>query len=92
MQQELPHLQASQGATEAHKKLKAEKNQLVASDRDRETTFSPSWSLLTMSLKYYTWKLHIALISIKFLNNKNFTHLLKQKILKQSLAFLIFSI
>ena len=50
MQQELPHLQASQGATEAHKKLKAEKNQLVASDRDRETTFSPSWSLLTMGL------------------------------------------
>ena len=37
-------------------------------------------------------KLHIALISIKFLNNKNFTHLLKQKILKQSLAFFIFSI
>ena len=56
MQQELPHLQASQGATKAHKKLKAEKNQLVAlhtikaSDRDRETTFSPSWSLLTMGL------------------------------------------
>ena len=50
MQQELPHLQASKGATEAHKKLKAEKNQLVASDRDRETTFSPSWSLLTMGL------------------------------------------
>ena len=50
MQQELPHLQASQGATEAHKKLKAEKNQLVASDRDREITFSPSWSLLTMGL------------------------------------------
>ena len=56
MQQELPHLQASQRATEAHKKLKAEKNQLVAlhtikaSDRDRETTFSPSWSLSTMGL------------------------------------------
>ena len=30
MQQELPRLQASQGATEAHKQLKAEKNKLVA--------------------------------------------------------------
>ena len=29
MQQEMPRLQASQGATEAHKKLKAERNQLV---------------------------------------------------------------
>ena len=56
MQQELRRLQASEGATEAHKTLKAEKNQLVAlhtkkaSDRDRETTFSPGWSLLTMGL------------------------------------------
>ena len=30
MQQELPRLQVSQGATQAHKKLKAEKKQLVA--------------------------------------------------------------
>ena len=30
MQQRLPRLQASQGATEAHKKLNVERNQLVA--------------------------------------------------------------